>query len=105
MRSPIRPAQDIILGVILTLIFNGSIAIAFIMIGSFSASLYAPLISIVFVAPFIGLTQLVYIVPLCIYLQRKGKWNWMKGIIIGACITALLNGGCWLLLTRMGIVR
>ena len=45
----------------------------------------------------IGIAQLVYVVPMIIWLYRQRKWELMKGVIIGAVITALLNGGCWLL--------
>ena len=45
-----------------------------------------------------GLTQFVYVIPACYWLKRKGKIGVMKGVIIGAVITALLNGGCWLLI-------
>jgi hypothetical protein len=44
----------------------------------------------------IGITQLVYIIPVAILLARKREWEKMKGVILGAVITALLNGGCWL---------
>lgn len=45
-----------------------------------------------------GIFQLVYVIPLVIYLRRKRRYELMKGVIVGAVITALLNGGCWLLL-------
>jgi hypothetical protein len=45
-----------------------------------------------------GIVQLVYVIPLVIYLKRKRRYEFMKGVIAGAVITALLNGGCWLLL-------
>ncbi len=44
----------------------------------------------------IGIAQLVYIIPVAILLARKREWEKMKGVILGAVITALLNGGCWL---------
>lgn len=43
-----------------------------------------------------GLTQLIYVIPVVLWLKRQQRWGWMKGIIIGAVLTALLNGGCWL---------
>lgn len=46
----------------------------------------------------IGLTQAIYVVPAIVVLRRRQQWGLMKGVIIGAIITALLNGGCWLLL-------
>ncbi len=49
----------------------------------------------------IGITQLIYVIPLIFWLRWKRKWGLMKGIILGAVITALLNGGCWLLVSNM----
>ncbi len=46
--------------------------------------------------PFIGIVQLLYVIPLAIHLKRQQKVETMKGVIIGAIITILLNGGCWL---------
>lgn len=46
----------------------------------------------------IGLFQLLYVVPVCLLLKWREKFGLMKGVIIGAVLTALLNGGCWLLL-------
>lgn len=46
----------------------------------------------------IGVAQLIYIIPLIIYLARRKAWALMKGVIIGAIFTALLNGGCWFFL-------
>ena len=46
-----------------------------------------------------GLTQLIYVIPACYWLKRKRRIGLMKGVIIGAVITALLNGGCWSLFT------
>jgi phosphotransferase system glucose/maltose/N-acetylglucosamine-specific IIC component len=43
---------------------------------------------------FIGFAQLVYVIPVCIWLKRRQKRELMKGVIIGAVITPLLNGGC-----------
>lgn len=45
---------------------------------------------------FIGLTQLIYVIPIVFWLKRRQRWGLMKGVIIGAILTALLNGGCFL---------
>jgi hypothetical protein len=42
-----------------------------------------------------GLVQLAYVIPLCFHFKRKGQTNVMKGLIIAASVTALLNVGCW----------
>lgn len=45
----------------------------------------------------IGLVQFIYVVPMVVIAILKEKWAVMKGVIIGAVLTALLNGGCWLI--------
>lgn len=47
-----------------------------------------------------SLCQLLYVIPVCIWLKRKRKNLMMKGVIIGAVITALVNGGCFLMFFR-----
>ncbi|MBD0345125.1 MAG: hypothetical protein ICV63_09955 [Coleofasciculus sp. Co-bin14] len=42
------------------------------------------------------MTQFIYVIPVVLWLKRQQRWGLMKGIIIGAVLTALLNGGCWL---------
>ena len=46
----------------------------------------------------IGLSQVLYAVPLWLRLNHKGLAATAKGVVIGAVITLLLNGGCFLLL-------
>ena len=43
----------------------------------------------------IGLVQLAYVVPVCLHYRKQGKSNTVKGLIIAASITALLNASCW----------
>lgn len=47
---------------------------------------------------FIGITQLVYILPYGIWLRRRGRSETLKGIITGAVITVLMNGSCFVVL-------
>lgn len=47
---------------------------------------------------YIGITQLIYIIPLMILLIQQRNWGVLKGVIIGAVLTGLLNGGCYLIL-------
>lgn len=42
--------------------------------------------------------QLLYVIPLCIVLRRQQRIAMRNGVVIGAAITALLNGGCFLLM-------
>ena len=48
-----------------------------------------------------GLTQLIYVIPIVFWLKRRQRWGLIKGVIIGAILTALLNGGCFLWLFSM----
>ena len=43
----------------------------------------------------IGLTQLLYVIPAIIIASRKGRKGIVKGLIIMAGITFLLNAACW----------
>lgn len=43
----------------------------------------------------IGVVQLAYVIPLCFRCRANGQTNVLKGLIIAASITALLNVGCW----------
>ncbi|AOY84516.2 hypothetical protein BJP36_05065 [Moorena producens JHB] len=46
----------------------------------------------------IGIAQLVYVIPVLVVLRLLGRWELMKGVIIGGLITGLLNlGGCFLM--------
>lgn len=47
----------------------------------------------------ISITQLIYVIPVIIWLNRRRQFALKKGVIIGAVITALLNGGCYLILS------
>jgi len=48
----------------------------------------------------LGVLQLLYVIPLSLWLKRQGKVGMMKGVIIGAVITALLHGACFLAISR-----
>jgi len=43
---------------------------------------------------FIGVSQLLYIIPAAIFYHRSGRPGMVKGLIIVAAITFLLNGTC-----------
>jgi hypothetical protein len=51
----------------------------------------------------LGIAQLIYVIPAIFILRRQRNFTQVKGVIIGAVVTALLNGGCWLFVySRMG---
>jgi len=43
----------------------------------------------------IDITQLIYTIPYCLFLDKKRRYAEMKGAILGIIITALVNGACW----------
>lgn len=45
----------------------------------------------------ISISQLLYAIPLGMWLKYREKNALLKGAIVGAVITCLLNGGCWLI--------
>lgn len=53
----------------------------------------------------IGIFQFLYVIPVSIWLKQREEYGLMKGVIIGAVITALLNGGCWLLVSSGSWLR
>ncbi|MGB3787186.1 MAG: hypothetical protein WA949_04185 [Phormidesmis sp.] len=44
----------------------------------------------------LGLSQLLYVIPLSLWLYRQRKFEALKGVAIAAVVTALLCGGCYL---------
>ncbi len=46
----------------------------------------------------IGLTQALYAVPICLYFNRQRQQAIVKGVLLGAVLTLLLNGSCFVLL-------
>ena len=43
----------------------------------------------------IGVTQLLYVVPMVVHFRKKREFGVAKGIVIAASLTFLLNGACW----------
>jgi len=43
---------------------------------------------------FLGVSQLVYMLPVILFLKKRGDNETVKGLIIGASITFLLNAAC-----------
>lgn len=49
----------------------------------------------IFSLMFIGISQLIYIIPIILLLIKNKQYDMMKGVITGAVLIALLNGGCF----------
>lgn len=91
-----REIPQIILGSFCTIAINAAIwGIGFLVATRTYPSSYF-LVGVFFAAG-IGLVQLIYVVPIALWLSRRRQFALMKGVIIGAVLTALANGGCFLI--------
>ncbi|MCL1464081.1 hypothetical protein [Argonema galeatum] len=61
---------------------------------------YAILAFWIYAAFGFSLIQLLYVIPVVLRLKQQQRWGMMKGVIIGAVITALVSGGCFLIYGR-----
>jgi hypothetical protein len=81
-----RQVLQILRGLIGTLLINTIAGATFIMLHSvsflFNVLLWA-----------IGLTQFIYLIPLLVFLGFQERWGMIKGVWLGAGITALVNIG------------
>lgn len=48
----------------------------------------------IYLPMFIGLSQLVYMIPAILIFRRRGDTGTAKGLIIGAALTFILNSTC-----------
>ncbi|MBD1905472.1 hypothetical protein NDI37_19775 [Funiculus sociatus GB2-A5] len=98
---PRNEGLQIVLGFLLLLVIHITV-IAIVALIAYIAGRFGDLYffqPIAFISVFyIGLFQILYVIPLVFWLKRQQRWGLMKGVIISAVITALLNGGCFLLL-------
>jgi hypothetical protein len=79
----------VILGIIVLLIYIS-------LVGNVGKDNYLGLLLIWSFLGFLGIAQLIYVIPAIFILRRRRNFTIVKGVIIGAVVTALLNGGCWL---------
>ncbi|OCR01148.1 hypothetical protein BCD67_17415 [Oscillatoriales cyanobacterium USR001] len=90
-------ALGIFLGFVLILVMHSLVLSALIF-----ASPYLPFFNrnynFFLIPAFIGLWQNIYVIPLIFLARKDRRFGVMKGVIVCAIITALVNGGCWLLL-------
>jgi hypothetical protein len=57
------------------------------------------LMFLMFTIPIISIIQLLYVIPRGNYLFKAQQQTRLKVTTIGALITFLLNGGCWIAVT------
>ena len=91
---------QLIIGILLVLVLNSfAVIILMSLLSTLNVPIFSPIYTLVTYAMFgIGISQLLYVIPLVIRFKQQRKWGLMKGVIIGAVLTALLTGGYWLLL-------
>jgi hypothetical protein len=89
-------------GFLLLLLFHLCAGVIIFLLGWLSSPIGNYTILFVWIIGAIGFFfwQLLYVIPLIIWLKRRRKMGMMKGVIIGAVLTALLNGSCYLLWFR-----
>jgi hypothetical protein len=81
---------DFILGIVLVFFLHLVVWISLLVLAAISQ---IELASVHFF--YIGATQFIYLTPLIIYVIIQKKYNLMQGLIVGAILTILVNGGCW----------
>ena len=87
---------EIFKGFMILMLCHGCLALFIFIFGLLFGTNYAFLV--VWVIGYAGFLfwQLLYAIPLILRFKRQRKFGQMKGVIIGATITALLNGACFL---------
>ena len=98
-----REARGIVAGALLLVLLHAVyFAIAIPLGGYIGDQLgqgpYGGLMGVILVIASIGVAQLLYALPLALWLKRKRKRSMMKGVIAMGVITALINGGCFLVM-------
>jgi hypothetical protein len=99
MSNPPNPILQILYGILLLLGCHILAVTLIFLLGVLVAVLgggYA--IFAVWIYGFMGffLVQLLYVIPLILWLKRRGRIGMMQGVIGMAVVTALLNGACYL---------
>lgn len=102
-----EPRPNQLLGIILglLLLLGGHIAaiIFFFLLGvlvSVAGGGYAGIAIWAVGALFLFLWQLFYVIPLVWWLRRRRNWGLLKGVLMGAVLTGLVNGTCYLMFWR-----
>lgn len=95
--------KSVLAGMMTVLLCNLAIALGLILLIWLSNLVAISAIQPLLTMPIylIGITQLLYAVPMCIKLRRRGHFDEAKGAVIGMVITALLNGSCFIFLFWM----
>jgi hypothetical protein len=60
---------------------------------------------LIFVTFGIGVSQLLYLIPIILFFQRRGRSEVIKGIFLGALLTIILNGSCFIVAGLVGLLN
>lgn len=93
-RQPKSLLKSVIIVFIAHAIFVGLMFVLFSILEQSSSDPYAPILPLIMVG-LIGLMQFLYVLPLMIWFARKRQFARVKGVVLGAAVTLLLNGGCF----------
>ena len=91
---------DIFAGIATVFVVNTVVAVSAFMLGWSLQQMLVVSTVLVYGSFCIGIVQLIYVIPLCVRLRRRGRFDTMKGVVIGAVITMLLTGSCFLFVVR-----
>ena len=89
-------SSDIAIGIATVFVCNTAAAMSLFYVGYSLQNVPVVGTALVYASFGIGITQLIYVIPLCLWLRQRERFDTIKGVIIGAVITMLLNGGCFL---------
>lgn len=82
LSSEVRHRSDVALGIGLAFILHAlQLPLAFV--------------TLMMALVFIGVSQLLYLIPAILIAKRKQRPGIVKGLIIGASVTFLLNAACF----------
>jgi hypothetical protein len=87
--------RDLIRGIFLVPALHLGFILLILLMQSLFMSRLLGLIFLVFFQS-IGIAQFVYLIPVMLVFWRRRRFEMIKGIAIGAILTILVNGACFL---------
>jgi len=98
-----REARGIVAGILLLIVAHAVYLIIAVPLGMYIGDQmgqgpYGGLTGMIFVIVSIGVAQILYALPLVLWLKYKRRPATMKGVIAAGAVTALLNGACFVVM-------
>jgi hypothetical protein len=92
-------SRDLIGGIFLVPALHFGFILLLLLLGTISGN--TSILGVMFVMSFFwtGITQFVYLIPVGLVYWRRQRFEVVKGIAIGAVITILVNGACFLFIS------